>query len=196
MSALARISAKARRSLNGRERAWTLAGSCRNGRRPLRFSQWRLLGVRPPETQKRDVLGAMAQLRVHMRPERAGPRAVKRRPKPHRLLTEPRSMARAAILAHRAQALRQYHLCQTPFRLTGAGQVMPFVISGARVRDFAAGPCYTATGENRAAQNDAGRSRESACARGRTIVTESGGTYGSFEGRTRDPRRGIFSIHA
>lgn len=52
------------------------------------------------------VLGAMAQLRLHVRPGRAEPRAVKRRPKPHRLLTEPRSVARAAILAHRAQALR------------------------------------------------------------------------------------------
>lgn len=52
------------------------------------------------------VLGAMAQLRLHVRPGRAEPRAIKRRPKPHRLLTEPRSVARAAILAHRANALR------------------------------------------------------------------------------------------
>ena len=52
------------------------------------------------------VLEAMAQLRLHVRPGRAEPRAVKRRPKPHRLLTEPRSVARAAILAHRANALR------------------------------------------------------------------------------------------
>lgn len=52
------------------------------------------------------VLGAMAQLRLHTRPGRVEPRAVKRRPKPHRLLTEPRQVARAAILAHRANALR------------------------------------------------------------------------------------------
>lgn len=52
------------------------------------------------------VLGAMATLRLRQRPGRAEPRAVKRRPKPHRLLTEPRSVARAAILAHRANALR------------------------------------------------------------------------------------------
>jgi hypothetical protein len=52
------------------------------------------------------VLGAMAMLRVHVRPGRVEPRAVKRRPKPHRLLTEPRSVARAAIIAHRANALR------------------------------------------------------------------------------------------
>ena len=52
------------------------------------------------------VLGAMATLRLDQRPGRAEPRAVKRRPKPHRLLTEPRSVARAAIIAHRANALR------------------------------------------------------------------------------------------
>ena len=52
------------------------------------------------------VLGAMAMLRLHLRPGRVEPRAVKRRPKPHRLLTEPRSVARAAILAHRANALK------------------------------------------------------------------------------------------
>lgn len=52
------------------------------------------------------VLGAMALLRLHVRPGRVEPRAIKRRPKPHRLLTEPRSVARAAIIAHRANALR------------------------------------------------------------------------------------------
>ena len=52
------------------------------------------------------VLGAMATLRLNIRPGRVEPRAVKRRPKPHRLLTEPRSMARAAIIRHRANALR------------------------------------------------------------------------------------------
>ena len=52
------------------------------------------------------VLGAIAMLRLHLRPGRVEPRAVKRRPKPHRLLTEPRAVARAAILAKRASALR------------------------------------------------------------------------------------------
>jgi len=52
------------------------------------------------------VRGVIASLRLHQRPGRAEPRAVKRRPKPHRLLTEPRSVARAAIIAHRANALR------------------------------------------------------------------------------------------
>lgn len=52
------------------------------------------------------VLGAMALLRLHLRPGRVEPRAIKRRPKPHRLLTVPRSVARAAIIAHRSNALR------------------------------------------------------------------------------------------
>lgn len=55
------------------------------------------------------VLGAIAMLQLHLRPGRVEPRAVKRRPKPHRLLTQPRSVARAAIIAqrvHRAHALR------------------------------------------------------------------------------------------
>jgi hypothetical protein len=52
------------------------------------------------------VLGAMATLQLTLRPGRVEPRAIKRRPKPHRLLTEPRSVARAAIIRHRANALR------------------------------------------------------------------------------------------
>lgn len=52
------------------------------------------------------VLGAMALLRLHVRPGRIEPRAIKRRPKPHRWLNEPRSVARAAIIARRACALR------------------------------------------------------------------------------------------
>jgi len=52
------------------------------------------------------VLGAITMLHIHQRPGRAEPRALKRRPKPHRLLTEPRAVARAAILAKRARALR------------------------------------------------------------------------------------------
>lgn len=52
------------------------------------------------------VLGAIAMLQLHQRPGRAEPRAIKRRPKPCRLLTEPRHLAKAAILARRACALR------------------------------------------------------------------------------------------
>jgi hypothetical protein len=43
------------------------------------------------------VRGAIAELRLPHRPNRAEPRAVKRRPKPHRLLTEPRDVARAKL---------------------------------------------------------------------------------------------------
>ena len=41
--------------------------------------------------------GAIAQLRLPHRPNRVEPRAVKRRPKPHRLLTKPRNEARAKL---------------------------------------------------------------------------------------------------
>jgi hypothetical protein len=41
----------------------------------------------------------MASHRVGNRPNRIEPRAIKRRPKPHDLLTEPRERARAKLLA-------------------------------------------------------------------------------------------------
>lgn len=41
---------------------------------------------------------SLAEQRVGNRPNRVEPRAVKRRPKPHRLLTQPREQARAALL--------------------------------------------------------------------------------------------------
>jgi hypothetical protein len=44
-------------------------------------------------------LGDLATHRVGDRPDRVEPRAKKRRPKPHRLLTQPRQQARAALLA-------------------------------------------------------------------------------------------------
>ncbi|HVA46204.1 MAG TPA: hypothetical protein VNH11_07510, partial [Pirellulales bacterium] len=37
--------------------------------------------------------------RVGHRPNRVEPRAIKRRPKPHKLLTQPRAEARAALLS-------------------------------------------------------------------------------------------------
>ena len=43
------------------------------------------------------VLGAISMLRLPWRPGRVEPRAVKRRPKPHRLLMEPRPIARARL---------------------------------------------------------------------------------------------------
>lgn len=50
------------------------------------------------------VLGALAMLRLPWRPSRVEPRAVKRRPKPHRLLLIPRPLARLQILAQRSLA--------------------------------------------------------------------------------------------
>ena len=44
-------------------------------------------------------LAQMADHRVGQRPGRAEPRAVKRRPKPHDLLMEPRAQARARLCA-------------------------------------------------------------------------------------------------
>ena len=45
----------------------------------------------------------MATHQVGNRPDRIEPRAVKRRPKPHRLLMQPREQARAALLAGRSE---------------------------------------------------------------------------------------------
>jgi len=44
------------------------------------------------------VLAGIAQMKLAHRPGRVEPRAVKRRPKPHRLLTEPRHIVRARLL--------------------------------------------------------------------------------------------------
>jgi Transposase DDE domain len=43
------------------------------------------------------ILASIARLLLPVRPNRVEPRAVKRRPKPHRLLTEPRTVARARL---------------------------------------------------------------------------------------------------
>lgn len=48
------------------------------------------------------VLGAIAMLRLPVRPGRVEPRAIKRRPKPHRLLTVPRAIARMQLLKQRS----------------------------------------------------------------------------------------------
>jgi DDE family transposase len=48
------------------------------------------------------VLGAMSTLRLPWRPDRVEPRALKRRPKPHRLLLIPRPLARLQITAQRS----------------------------------------------------------------------------------------------
>ena len=48
------------------------------------------------------VLGAIAMLCLPVRPGRVEPRAIKRRPKPHRLLTVPRPIARMQLLQQRS----------------------------------------------------------------------------------------------
>ena len=50
------------------------------------------------------VVGALSALRLPWRPDRVEPRAIKRRPKPHRLLLIPRPLARLQILAQRPLA--------------------------------------------------------------------------------------------
>lgn len=47
------------------------------------------------------LLGAISAMRLPLRPGRVEPRAIKRRPKPHALLTVPRQVARAAIIRAR-----------------------------------------------------------------------------------------------
>lgn len=44
------------------------------------------------------LLGAIAQMKLPHRPGRVEPRAIKRRPKPHKLLTEPRNIVRERLL--------------------------------------------------------------------------------------------------
>ena len=43
-------------------------------------------------------LAGLAEQRIGHRPDRVEPRAIKRRPKPHTLLTKPRAEARAELL--------------------------------------------------------------------------------------------------
>lgn len=59
-------------------------------------------GHRRARVMTAHLLGAISLLRLRHRPGRVEPRAVKRRPKNHALLTVPRTIARAAILQSRA----------------------------------------------------------------------------------------------
>lgn len=64
-------------------------------------SSWVLMPVLNPAGQAAQIAAALkglAQQRVGRRPDRVEPRAVKRRPKPHDLLTKPRSQARANLM--------------------------------------------------------------------------------------------------
>lgn len=51
------------------------------------------------------VLGALSLLRLPWRPNRVEPRAIKRRPKPHRLLMIPRHLAKAHLTSQRAKVV-------------------------------------------------------------------------------------------
>ncbi|MDZ7652887.1 MAG: IS4 family transposase [Burkholderiaceae bacterium] len=68
--------------------------------------QLRLAGGRQATRMTALLLGAVSCLRLRLRPGRVEPRAVKRRPKTHHLLTVPRHIARAAILQSRQASLR------------------------------------------------------------------------------------------
>jgi hypothetical protein len=63
---------------------------------------WCLLPLIDPRLAARIAAAQLEQLAAHevgQRPNRVEPRAVKRRPKPHALLMQPRAEARAALLA-------------------------------------------------------------------------------------------------
>ena len=54
------------------------------------------------------LLAGIAQLLLPVRPDRVEPRAVKRRPKPHRLLTEPRDVARARLEKRQQRVVAEF----------------------------------------------------------------------------------------
>ena len=69
-------------------------------------ASWATLSVCDEETLVVLVRVHLKHLPAHQvgnRPDRVEPRAVKRRPKPHKLLTKPRAEARAELLAGSAK---------------------------------------------------------------------------------------------
>lgn len=56
------------------------------------------------QTMTAHLLGGISLLRLPVRPGRVEPHAIKRRPKPHMLLTVPRDIARSAILKSRGMS--------------------------------------------------------------------------------------------
>jgi hypothetical protein len=64
--------------------------------------QIRWAGCQSADTMIGHLLGAISEMILPVRPGRVEPHAIKRRPKPHALLTVPRHVARAHILAARA----------------------------------------------------------------------------------------------
>jgi putative transposase len=74
------------------------------GTRQMIAASWSDLSKAPPQTVQRmaaQQFPLIAQHKVGDRPNRVEPRAVKRRPKPYRLLLQPRRQARAALLRTR-----------------------------------------------------------------------------------------------
>ena len=63
--------------------------------------QLRFAGRGSIGTMTAHLLGGISLLRLPVRPGRVEPHAIKRRPKPHMLLTVPRDVARSAILMSR-----------------------------------------------------------------------------------------------
>ena len=63
------------------------------------WSQWTLAPPTERVRQGKELLQILGKARVGNRPDRYEPRKVKRRPKPHGLLTEPRAQAKAKLLA-------------------------------------------------------------------------------------------------
>lgn len=65
------------------------------------WSQWTLASPAERVRQGKALLGTIGKARVGNRPDRCEPRKVKRRPKPHGLLTEPRAEAKAKLLVRK-----------------------------------------------------------------------------------------------
>ena len=68
-------------------------------------ASWLVIALSDDSAAARLIEAALANLPGHLighRPGRVEPRAVKRRPKPHDLLTKPRAQARAELLAARS----------------------------------------------------------------------------------------------
>ena len=68
----------------------------------LAFQQHlRWAGRKSVDTMSAHLLGAISAMKLPIRPGRVEPRAIKRRPRPHALLTVPRQIARARIIRAR-----------------------------------------------------------------------------------------------
>ena len=73
-------------------------------------------------------LAGLAEQRIGARPERVEPRAIKRRPKPHKLLTKPRAEAQADLLRGAERDYESWRVAPRPL------VVNPYVSSGSAIR--------------------------------------------------------------